>query len=138
MMHLHGILGRNRPRMGTTCTAKFSATPLGGLGEPQEVGVKVRPCCDDGDCLRAEFSRVFDPESPLTDRVHNAGCAVAQTCGSLNAQELEMCFSRLFEIPPECSLREAFIVAYQTERDALLGEADLKKRRAAVDAESSG
>jgi hypothetical protein len=93
--------------------------------------MEKRNCCEDGNCLRTELAQLFDPQSSLADRVNVAACAVAHTCGNLDYDELRFCFSRLFEIAPECSLCDAFIVAYQTERDALAGKRDIQKRRAA-------
>lgn len=94
--------------------------------------MEKRNCCDDGNCLRTELAQLYDPESPLVDRVNLAACAVAHTCGKLTSEELQFCFSRLFEIAPECTLCDAFVVAYQTERDALAGKRDIQRRRAVV------
>lgn len=93
--------------------------------------MEKRNCCEDGNCLRTKLAQLFDPSSCLVDRVNVAACAVAHTCGKLNSEELQFCFSRLFEIAPECTLCDAFVVAYQTERDALAGKRDIQKRRAA-------
>jgi hypothetical protein len=73
----------------------------------------------------------MDPDSPIEDRIYVAATAVARTCGSLTAAELSVCASRLFDSPSCCDLTKAFVIAYQTERDALAGQRDIEKRRAA-------
>lgn len=93
--------------------------------------MEKRNCCEEGNCLRTELDQLFAPESSLPDRINVAACAVAHTCGKLSAEDLQFCFSRLFEITPECSLCDAFRIAYQTERDALAGKRDIEKKRAA-------
>ena len=90
------------------------------------------PCCDDGSCLKTELSRLSDPDSPILDRVTVAACAVAHTCKNLDGAELEFCFSTLFETTPDCRLCQDFVVAYQTERDAIAGKWDIEKRNAAA------
>jgi len=89
-----------------------------------------RPCCDDGACIRKDISNLLDPEAPIEDRIVVAATAVARTCGSLNPQELETCVSRLFEVPVDCRLSKSFVIAYQTERDALDGRREIEERRA--------
>ena len=87
-----------------------------------------RPCCDEDACIRKDIANLLEPESSIEDRVCLAASAVARTCGKLNPAELRFCASRLFDVPAECDLAKTFLVAYQTERDALDGERDLKRR----------
>ncbi len=91
----------------------------------------TRSCCDEDSCIRKDIANLLDPDSPVVDRVYVAATAVARTCGKLTSDELRVCAARLFESPPECDLTKAFVIAYQTERDALAGQRDIEKRRAA-------
>ncbi len=91
----------------------------------------ARSCCDQDTCIRKDLATLGDPDSPIEDRVYVAASAVARTCGKLTVDELSVCASRLFDSPPECDLTKAFVIAYQTERDALAGRHDIEKRRAA-------
>jgi len=93
--------------------------------------VGTRSCCDDDSCIRKDIANLVDPDSPIVDRVYVAATAVARTCGKLTSDELHVCATRLFDSPPECDLTKAFVIAYQTERDALAGQRDIEKRRAA-------
>ncbi len=91
----------------------------------------ARPCCDEDSCIRKDIANLMEPDSPIEDRVYVAASAVARTCGSLTADELSVCASRLFDSPAGCDLTRAFVIAYQTERDALAGRRDIENRRAA-------
>ena len=91
----------------------------------------ARSCCDEDTCIRKDLATLVDPDSPIEDRVYVAASAVAHTCGKLTAEELSVCATRLFDSPPECDLTKAFVIAYQTERDALAGRRDIEKRRTA-------
>ncbi len=91
----------------------------------------TRPCCDEDACVRKDIAHLLDPDAPIEDRICTAASAVALTCGDLNPSELRYCASRMFDVPPECDLARTFLVAYQTERDALDGKRDLEQRRAA-------
>jgi hypothetical protein len=91
----------------------------------------ARPCCDEDVCVRKDIANLLDPNAPIVDRICVAASAVARTCGKLSPAELSVCASRLFDVPGECDLAKTFLVAYQTERDALEGQRDLEKRRAA-------
>jgi hypothetical protein len=88
--------------------------------------VTRRPCCDEESCPRADISRLMEPESPLPDRVRIVARAVAWTCEKLGPEDIKQCFSRWFQLPPECMLCDEFVRAYQDEYDALS-----PKRRAA-------
>lgn len=90
-----------------------------------------RTCCDEDTCIRKDIAHLLEPDSPIEDRIYTAASAVARTCGSLTPQELNLCASRLFDSPSECDLTKAFVIAYQTERDAIAGRRDIEKRRAA-------
>jgi hypothetical protein len=90
-----------------------------------------RPCCDEDACIRKDIAHLVDPDSPIEDRICTAASAVARSCGKLTPAELRFCASRLFDVPAECDLAKTFMIAYQTERDALAGKKDLEKRRAA-------
>jgi hypothetical protein len=45
-----------------------------------------------------------------------AACVAAQTCRSLSPTDLRTCATNLFDVPPECELASAFVMAYQVER----------------------
>jgi hypothetical protein len=45
-----------------------------------------------------------------------AACVAAQTCRSLSAADLRCCATTLFDVPPDCELASAFVMAYQVER----------------------
>jgi len=97
------------------------------LTDLQACSVKRRSCCDEESCPRADISRLMEPESPLQDRVRVVARAVAWTCEKLGPEDVKQCFSRWFQLPPECMLCEEFAHAYQDEHDALSG----KRRMAA-------
>ena len=91
-------------------------------------------CCEDGNCLKTELSRLFDPDSAIEDRVTVAACAVAHTCKNLECSELEFCFTKLFDTPSDCRLCEQFVVAYQIERDAIAGKREIDRKKKAANA----
>ena len=91
---------------------------------------KSQSCCDTGNCIGKELASLLDPEAPIVDRISVAACGVAQTCGSLDIEELQFCAARLFDVPPECDLASAFVIAYETERDAMAERRRYEKRRA--------
>jgi hypothetical protein len=45
-----------------------------------------------------------------------AACVAAQTCRSLSETDLRSCATKLFDVPRECELASAFVMAYQVER----------------------
>ena len=69
--------------------------------------------------MRKELGSLLHPEHPIVDRVCLAACVVAQTCGNVATEELRECAAKLFDVPPECELSGAFVLAYETERDAI-------------------
>ena len=81
-------------------------------------GEEHHGCCPQEQCSHAELSRLETPEDPIGDRVENAGRSVAATCPMLNPRQLENCFSKLFEITPDCHLYDRFRAAYRSERAA--------------------
>jgi len=91
----------------------------------------LRPCCEGDSCIRKQLDNLLDPAAPIVERIHITACEVARTCGSLEKEDLHSCAGKLFELTPECDLTELFVIAYQTERDALDGRRDLEKRYAA-------
>jgi hypothetical protein len=108
-------------------------TPTGGSetsGEPAQL-LPPRSCCGTDCCIRKDIEDLLDPDSAIEDRICVTATAVARTCGSLSASELEGCVTKLFDVPGECHLAKTFVVAYQTERDALDGRRDIEARRAA-------
>lgn len=90
----------------------------------------AKSCCDPETCIRREISSLLDPGSPIVDRIYVAACAVASTCGELGNDELHACAAKMFDVTPECQLAKAFVVAYQTERDARLGRIEIERERA--------
>jgi hypothetical protein len=78
-------------------------------------------CRGENRCIRAELTELLDPDSPIVDRLLVAACVAAQTCRSLGANDLRSCASKLFDVPQECKLTDAFVHAYQTERDRMAG-----------------
>jgi hypothetical protein len=89
------------------------------------------PCCGEESCPRADISRLIEPDSLLSDRVRVVARAVAWTCEELSAGEVRQCFSRWFQLPPECSLCDEFLLAYQTEYAVLSSKPAAEKRMAA-------
>ncbi len=89
-------------------------------------------CCDQDTCIRKQLASLLEPDSPIVDRICVAACVVAQTCHNLEEDDLRLCASRLFDVSPECELTNAFIVAYQTERDAMANRKDMEKLRATI------
>jgi len=90
----------------------------------------AKSCCDPDPCIRREISSLLDPNSPIVDNIYVAACAVAMTCGELNDHELHTCAAKIFDVTPGCQLTKAFVVAYQTEREARLGRIDIERDRA--------
>jgi len=90
----------------------------------------AKSCCDPDTCIRREISSLLDPDSPIVDRIYVAACAVAMTCGELGKDELHACAAKMFDVTPECQLAKAFVVAYQTERDARMGRMEIERQRA--------
>ena len=82
----------------------------------------TRPCCNESTCPREEISKWLNPDAPESQRVRRAACKVAAVCGSVTRDSLRECFSIMFEAPPECRLCDEFVLAYETERDALEGQ----------------
>jgi hypothetical protein len=78
-------------------------------------------CPGENTCIRAELAELLDPDSSIVDRLLLAACVAAQTCRSLGANDLRSCASKLFDVPRECKLTDAFVHAYQTERDRMAG-----------------
>ena len=91
----------------------------------------AKSCCDPDTCIRREIASLLDPDAPIVDRIYVAACAVALTCGKLTTEELHTCASRMFNVTPECELANAFVIAYQTERDARAGRMEIERERAA-------
>ena len=88
-----------------------------------------KPCCDQDTCIRKEIASLLQPDAPITDRICLAACVVAQTCSNLMEDDLHQCAARLFDVPPECELTKAFVVAYETERDAMVDRREAEKLR---------
>ena len=97
----------------------------------REPSAKRRPCCDEKSCPRADISRLIEPESPISDRVRVVARAVAWTCEALSPEDVKQCFSRWFQLPPECTLCDEFLRAYQAEYAALSSRPANEKRMAA-------
>jgi hypothetical protein len=57
--------------------------------------------------------------------------AVAWTCEELSPENVKKCFSRWFQLPPECSLCDEFLRAYQEEYAAISTRPATEKRMAA-------
>jgi hypothetical protein len=89
-------------------------------------------CCDPESCIRREVATLLDPDSPIVDRIYVAACAVAATCGELSHAELHTCAAKMFDVTPECELAKAFVIAYQTERDARSGRMDIERLKASL------
>ena len=84
-------------------------------------------CRGENTCIRAELTELLDPDSPIVDRLLLAACVAAQTCRSLGANDLRSCASKLFDVPLECKLSDAFAMAYQAERDRMAGRRQTEK-----------
>lgn len=96
------------------------------MGAPR----RSRPCCDQDTCIRQELAALLDPGAPIVDRAVEAACEVAQTCATLSPGDLRSCASKIFDVLPECDLSSAFVMAYQTERDAIAGQRLIERERA--------
>jgi hypothetical protein len=77
---------------------------------------KIRSCCDESSCPRAEIVRLLSPDDPIENDVDQLAAMTAERCPGLNREGLEYCFTRTFEMPPECQLFERFCSAYDAER----------------------
>jgi hypothetical protein len=95
------------------------------------MAINSRPCCNQDTCIGKGLTNLLEPASSIVDRICLAACVVAQTCGGIDRSDLRDCASNLFDVPAECELASAFVLAYQTERDAMAGRRDLEKLRAA-------
>jgi len=99
---LADVTAASKPEAALPCTAGA------GCG-------KRRSCCDEETCPRADISRLMEPESPISERVQVVARAVAWTCEELSPEQIRQCFSRWFQLPPECALCDEFIRSYQAE-----------------------
>lgn len=90
-----------------------------------------RACCDDESCPRADLVSLMEPGTPLQERVRVVARSVAWTCEKLSTENLKQCFSRWFQLPPECSMCEEFARAYQEEYDVVSNQPVEEKRMAA-------
>jgi len=90
-----------------------------------------RTCCGEVTCPRADISRLMEPESPLPDRVRIVARAVAWTCEEMSPENVKKCFSRWFQLPPECSMCDEFLRAYQEEYAAVSSRPAIEKYRVA-------
>jgi len=113
-------LTQDDTRVGRLLADLAAVCPEDPFGKARSV--KRRACCDEESCPRADISRLIEPESPLSDRVRVVARAVAWTCEKLSPEDVRQCFSRWFQLPPECMLCEEFARAYQDEYDALSGK----------------
>jgi|SRR5580698_1717994 hypothetical protein len=99
------------------------------------MGTSAKPCrepkCRGQDtCIRAELTELLDRDGSIVDRLLLAACVAAQTCRSLGANDLRSCATKLFDVPRECKLTDAFVHAYQTERDRMAGRRQTEKYQA--------
>jgi hypothetical protein len=99
------------------------------------MGTSAKPCREQqcrgqNTCIRAELADLLDQDSSIVDRLLVAACVAAQTCRSLGASDLRSCASKLFDVPAECTLTDAFVMAYQTERDRMAGRRQMEKYQA--------
>ena len=72
---------------------------------------------------------MLPPSAPITDQVCLAACVVAQTCKTLSEDDLQRCAANLFDVSPECGLTSAFVLAHETERDAMADRQEAEKLR---------
>lgn len=84
-------------------------------------------CRGQDTCIRAELTELLDPDGSIVDRLLLGACVAAQTCRSLGANDLRSCASKLFDVPADCKLTDAFVMAYQTERDRMAGRRQTEK-----------
>lgn len=70
-------------------------------------------------------------EPPLSDDMRAVARAVAWTCEELSPEDVRQCFSRWFQLPPDCSLCDEFLRAYQDEHAAVSSQPVIEKRMAA-------
>ena len=83
------------------------------------------------DLTAADISLLIEPESPLSDDMRVIARAVAWTSEELSPENVKRCFSRWFQLPPECSLCDEFLRAYQDEYAAVSSQPAIEKVRAA-------
>ena len=70
-------------------------------------------CCDSESCPNELIYHELKPDEPgLRVRVRKVACEVAKVCRNMSRAELESCFSKLFESPPNCKLFDAYAEAY--------------------------
>ncbi len=75
-------------------------------------------CCDEASCPRADIVALTQRHQ-LTEEVRYVARAVAWTRERLYPEDLKQCFSRSFELPPECMLCNEFVRAYGEECEAI-------------------
>ena len=82
-----------------------------------------RPACceDEAKCPRAQMAELLVPGMDALGRVERVAQAVAAICGDLDETSARRCFSRLFEIPPECRMGGHFANAYARRRHEIAG-----------------
>ncbi len=97
------------------------------IASPRAEETEIRPCCDEPYCPREEISRFTDPDKPLSQRVRLIACRIADSCGPRPEETLRLCFSRLFDIPPECRMCDEFLDAYQMAEQALEAREEIKR-----------
>jgi len=87
--------------------------------------------CDASECNREICPReivtlAIDPRVRLRNTVREVAAEVAKLCGSVEEEDLKRCFSRLFQIGPDCLLWREFAREYQAARASLNQREDLK------------
>jgi len=125
---LADLTARPAPSQPASCS---QADQCGGQDHIETRSAKRRPCCDEESCPRADISRLMEPESPISDRVRIVARAVAWTCEELSPENVKQCFSKWFQLPPECALCDEFLCAYQAEYALLSSKPADEKRMAA-------
>jgi len=93
------------------------------------MATNARPCCGEDSCIRREIADLLQADAPITDQVCMAACVVAQTCSKLSEDDLHRCAAQLFDVPPECALTNAFVIAHQTECDAMAERRESERLR---------
>jgi hypothetical protein len=92
------------------------------LLDPGQLGAAKPACCEDeSKCPRAQMAELLAPGIDAIDRVERVARAVAAICGDLDEASARRCFSRLFEIPPECRMGGEFAKAYTRRRREITG-----------------
>jgi len=87
-------------------------------------------CCDEASCPRADIVALTQ-QHQLTEEVRYVARAVAWTRERLYPEDLKQCFSRSFELPPECMLCNEFVRAYGEECEAISKRSSPPKYRVA-------